>query len=314
MKAILINETGPVENLLYEDVAPPVLKDNEVLIEVKAIGINPVDYKVRKLEEVLHTISGEGYPAIIGWDIAGEVASKGSAVVDFKTGDRVFGMINFPGRGRAYADYVASPENHLAHIPEEISYESAAATTLAALTAVQALRGRINSNNSVLIHAGSGGVGHFAIQLAKHMGANTITTCSAKNRDFVKALGAKVHIDYNAQAFQETLYDMDYVLDCVGTEEVLLNSIKATKVGGTIISLPSPQFSEKVLAAAKEKDIDLSFILVESSGKDMKLLKSYLEEGIIKPHVSKTFTFEEMAQAHAHLETGRTVGKVVVKK
>lgn len=314
MKAILIHETGGIEQLVYEDVAPPAVSDNEVLVEVKAIGINPVDYKVRGNEAVLHAITGEGYPAILGWDIAGEVVATGSVVEGLKKGDRVFGMVNFPGRGKAYADYVAAPENQLALIPESIDYTAAAATTLAALTALQAFRGRIQQGDKVLIQAGSGGVGHFAIQLAKHMGAQVITTCSAKNRDFVKSLGADVHIDYQSQAYHETLSELDFVLDCVGGEQVILESLKVTKQGGQVISIPSPDFSETVLAAAKDKNIDLSFILVESSGTDMNQLSDHLEKGLLIPHVSHTFNFEEMNKAHTQQESGRTVGKIVISK
>jgi len=314
MKAILIHETGGIEKLVQEDVAPPTLSDNEVLVEVKAIGINPVDYKVRRNEAVLHAITGEGYPAILGWDIAGEVVATGSVVEGLKKGDRVFGMVNFPGRGKAYADYVAAPENHLTLIPDSVDYTAAAATTLAALTAFQAFRGRVQPGDKVLIQAGSGGVGHFAIQLAKNMGAQVITTCSAKNQDFVKSLGADIHIDYQTQAYHESISDVDFVLDCVGGEQIILESLKVTKQGGQVISIPSPEFSETVLAEAKKKNINLSFILVESNGADMNQLGDLLEKGLLKPHVSHTFTFEEMDKAHTQQESARTVGKIVVTK
>jgi len=314
MRAIVLHRTGDVEKLVYEDVIPPVLSDNEVLVEVKAIGINPIDYKVRKNEDVLHMIYGEDYPAVLGWDIAGVIVASGSSVVSLKKGDRVFGMINFPGRGKAYADYVAAPENHLAVIPESISYETAAATTLAALTALQVFKNRLHNGDKILILAGSGGVGHFAIQMAKAQGAHVITTCSAKNREFVMGLGADQHIDYHNEAIETLLSDMDMVLDCVGGEQYLLNAIEVTKSGGKIVSLPSPQFSEAVLAAAKAKELDLSFEMVESNGDDMNQLKVLLEEGKLKPHISHTFEFEEMRKAHTQLETGRTVGKIVITR
>lgn len=312
MKAIVIEKAGGVDVFQHKDVDAPTPKENEVLINVKAIGINPVDYKVRMIEEVLNMISGPGYPAVLGWDISGDVAAVGSRVDNFKVGDRVFGMVNFPGRGHAYAEQLVSPSDHIAHMPLGLSHKDAAATTLAALTALQVLKSRIGAADRVLIHAGSGGVGHFAIQIAKHMGAHVTTTCSAKNKDFVMGLGAHAHIDYRSEAFEEVAQDMDFVLDGVGGDEMVGKCIKAAKEGGNVVSLPSPQFSEKVHAAAKDKDINLEFILVESNGEDMNTLKEYLEHGVIKPHVSKTFTFDQMDKAHEQLESGRTVGKVVV--
>ena len=313
MRAIAIYETGSVDTLKYIEVEDPIPASNEVLISVNAIGINPVDYKVRMIEEVLHMICGEGYPAILGWDIAGTVESVGSEVTAFNKGDKVFGMVNFPGRGHAYAEKIVSPESHLALMPDDVSFEDAAATTLAALTALQVLETRVKSGDTILIHAGSGGVGHFAIQIAKHLGAKVITTCSEKNREFVLSLSADQHIDYKSQAFEEIVSDIDFILDSTGDEKVLLNSIKSSKRGGVIISIPSPQFSDAVLAAAEAKNIDLSFLLVQSSGKDMNTLRGYLESGVIKAHVSKVFIFEAMAQAHTQLESNRTVGKVVVR-
>jgi len=161
MKAIILEQAGGVENLITAEINQPSIKENEVLVEVKAIGINPVDYKVRANEEVLHMIYGPQRPAILGWDIAGVVVSLGSGVSNFQVGDRVFGMVNFVGAGQAYAEFVAAPVNHLAKIPAAVSFTDAAATTLAALTALQVLKGKVKKDDRVLIHAGSGGVGHF---------------------------------------------------------------------------------------------------------------------------------------------------------
>ncbi len=163
-----------------------------------------------------------------------------------------------------------------------------------------------------MIHAGSGGVGHFAIQIAKSLGAYVISTSSAKNKDFVMSLGADEHIDYQAQAFEEVVSDLDFVFDMFNGD-ILFNSVKVVKEGGAIVSLPTPEFSEEVQKLAKERGVNVSFHMVQSNGKDMNKLKGLLEQGILKPHVSKTFSFDEMAQAHQQLESGRTVGKVVVK-
>lgn len=228
MKAIVLEQAGGVENLLFKDVDKPVTKENEVLIEVKSISINPVDFKVRAYEEVIDMICGEERPVILGWDISGTVVAKGINVTKFEIGDKVFGMVNFPGRGNAYAEFVASPEDHLAKIPENVSFEHAAATTLAALTALQVLETRVKKDDRILIHAGSGGVGHFAIQIAKNLGAHVITTSSSKNKDFVMSLGADEHIDYRSQKFEDILSDIDFTFDMFNGD-ILFNSVKVVK-------------------------------------------------------------------------------------
>lgn len=311
MKAYILNEAGGVENLILSEVEQPSPKADEVLVEVKAISINPVDVKVRPVEKVLDMIVGADRPVILGWDIAGTVTVVGEDVTLFKPGDCVFGMVNFPGHGKCYAEYVAAPEAHLARMPGNISFEGAAATTLAALTALQVLQPRIKRGNRVLIHAGSGGVGHFAIQIAKHLGAHVVTTSSAKNRDFVISLGADEHIDYREQKFEEVASDIDFVLDGMGGE-VFKNSLKVVKDGGGIVSLPTFKFPEEVKAYAEQHNIDVSSVMVQSNGADMNTLKQLVETGSLKPHVSKTFPFAELADAHKQIETGRTVGKAVV--
>jgi NADPH:quinone reductase-like Zn-dependent oxidoreductase len=311
MKAYVLNEAGGVENLILSEIEQPSPKADEVLVEVKAISINPVDVKVRPVEEVLNMIVGADRPVILGWDIAGKVTAVGEDVTLFEPGDCVFGMVNFPGHGKCYAEYVAAPEAHLARMPENISFEGAAATTLAALTALQVLQPRIKRGDRVLIHAGSGGVGHFAIQIAKHLGATVVTTSSAKNRDFVTSLGADEHIDYREQKFEEVASDIDFVLDGMGGE-VLKNSLKVVKDGGGIVSLPTFKFPEEVKAYAEQHNIDVSSVMVQSNGADMNTLKQLVETESLKPHVSKTFPFAELADAHKQIETGRTVGKAVV--
>ena len=311
MKAIILKDTGAAENLVSKEIEQPKITDNEVLIKVKAISINPVDYKVRQNKDILTAIYGTQRPAILGWDIAGDIVTIGSNVTKFKEGDRVFGMINFPGAGNAYAEFVAASEAHLAKIPSQISYENAAASTLAALTALQVLKGRINKGDRVLIHAGSGGVGHFAIQIAKSFGAYVITTSSAKNKKFVMSLGADEHIDYRSQAFEEILTNIDFVFDMFNGE-ILFNSVKVIKKGGSIVSIPTPEFSEELLNFAKEKAVNILFHMVQSNGEDMLTIKNLMESGALKPHVSKTFPFVNIAQAHEQLESGRTVGKLVI--
>lgn len=313
MKAYVLNEAGPVENLILTEVEKPEIKADEVLIETKAISINPVDYKVRMVDEVITMIMGtEDRPVILGWDIAGTIVEVGDEVSDFDVGDKVFGMVNFPGNGKAYAEYVASPANHIALMPEKVSFEEATATTLAALTALQVLQPRVKRGDRVLIHAGAGGVGHFAIQIAKGLGAYIIATSSAENRDFIMSLGADEHIDYRQQKFEEVLSNIDFVVDGIGGE-VLENSLKVVKAGGKIVSLPTHQFPEDLQLAADKRKVELEFVLVQSSGEDMNTLKVMLEAGELKPHVSKIFPFEQMVDAHVQIESGRTVGKLIVK-
>lgn len=311
MKAIIIEAAGGIENFQYKDIAKPSIKENEVLIETKAISINPVDCKVRANEGLMTMIIGEKRPAILGWDVSGIVVAKGSKVDSFEIGDRVFGMVNFVGSGSAYAEFIAAPENQLAKIPENISLEEAAASTLAALTALQVLRPRVKKGDKVLIHAGAGGVGHFAIQIAKSLGAYVIATSSPQNKDFILGLGADQHIDYQTQKLKEVLSDLDFVFDMFNGD-ILLKSVSVVKNSGVIISLPTPEFSDEIMQLAKAKNVDVSFLMVQSNGEDMNAIKDLLAKGTVKAHVSKTFTFEEMGKAHTQVESGRTVGKVVV--
>ncbi len=177
---------------------------------------------------------------MLGWDISGTVIAGGKGVTQFNIGDDVFGMINFPGHARAYAQHVAAPAHHLALKPANISHEEAAAATLALLTVYQAMTKhvRITAGQRVLIHAAAGGVGHFAVQLAKHFGAYVIGTSSAANRDFVLSLGADEHVDYKTQRFEDVVHNVDFVLDTLGGENIV-RSLEVIRKGGDIISIPS---------------------------------------------------------------------------
>lgn len=313
MKAIILNEAGSVDNLHYIEASKPAIKNNEVLVKTISLSINPVDYKVRSSDGALNWILGADRPAIIGWDLSGTVVEVGKDVTDFKIGDAVFGMANFPGKGNAYAEFVAVPSTHLTLKPANISHQEAASATLAALTAWQTLvkKGNIKKGDKVLIHAASGGVGHYATQIAKHFGAYVIGTSSAKNRDFVLQNGADLHIDYTTENFQDIVSDVDFVLDTIGGDTIL-KSLEITKQGGTIVSIANSNISEDELEKAKAKEVNLSFLLVQSSGENMAQLAQLMEKGILKSHVSKTFSFDEMGEAHLYLEKGRTIGKIVV--
>ncbi|WP_316823069.1 NADP-dependent oxidoreductase [Pedobacter gandavensis] len=312
MKAIILKEAGSSANLYHTELPLPEIKENEVLVKVKAISVNPIDVKARANEGVLTWIFNEERPVILGWDISGAVSKTGSQLSDFKIGDEVFGMVNFFGQGKAYAEYVAVPANQLALKPADISHEEAAAATLAALTALQVLNhAKVSKGQKVLIHAASGGVGHYAVQLAKNIGAFVIGTSSAANKDFVLGLGADEHIDYTSERFEELVTDADFVLDTM-EGETLTRSIDAVKPGGMIISIPTGNFPQSDKDKAQERNVNLSELLVKSNGRDMKTIADLLEKGILKSHVSKTFDFKDMDKAHQSLETGRTKGKVVV--
>lgn len=313
MKAIILNEAGSVDNLQFVDIAKPTIENNEVLVRTISLSVNPVDYKVRSTNGALTWILGEERPAIIGWDLSGTIVEIGDAVTDFQIGDAVFGMANFPGKGNAYAEFVAVPSTHLTLKPANISHQEAASATLAALTAWQTLvkKGNVKRGQKVLIHAASGGVGHYATQIAKHFGAYVIGTSSAKNREFVLQNGVDKHIDYTTENFQELVADVDFVLDTIGGDTIL-QSLAITKKGGTIVTIANSNISNEELEKAKSKDVNLSFLLVQSSGDDMLQIAQLMEKGILKSHVSKTFSFDKMGEAHLHLEKGRTVGKIVV--
>lgn len=314
MKAIVLEEFGNTENLRYKEIPKPEIKAHEVLIKVRAISINPVDVKVRSRQAPLAEALIKYDPLILGWDVSGEVSAIGTGVTKFQVGDEVFGMINFVGHGKAYAEYVAAPEDQLARKPQNVSHVGAAASTLAALTAWQAFNsyGKLRPTDKVLIHAASGGVGHFAVQIAKHIGTYVIGTSSASNRDFVLSLGADEHIDYQNTPFEEVLSDIDFVLEAIGGSN-FQKSIQVLKPFGTIIGLPSGHTKEDELKAKEKQLHTCYFMAVYSSGADIQQIASLLEKGILKPHLSHVFEFEEMAKAHLQMESGRTVGKVVVK-
>jgi NADPH:quinone reductase-like Zn-dependent oxidoreductase len=310
MKAFILNGPGDTTHLQIQEIAIPEIADHEVLIRVKAISINPVDTKTRQGKGVYGRLKDQS-PLIIGWDVAGIVEKTGSSVTDFKLGDEVFGMINFPGHGKAYAEYVAAPASQIALKPRNISFEEAAASTLAALTAYQVLKiANVRSFQKVLIHAASGGVGHFAAQLAKHLGTYVIGTSSEKNRDFVLDLGVDEFIDYHGDQLDTIIGHVDFAFDAVGGDNIS-RSLPLVKRGGTLVSIPTGLTDEQKHMAA-DLDVNAFFYLVESNGEDMKELAQLLSRGILKPHVSKVFPFAQMGEAHLAVDSGRTVGKVVV--
>lgn len=311
MKAVILTEPGGVENLQLQEVETPRPKSDEVLVQVHALSINPVDIKTRK-GGALYASMKEQPPVILGWDISGVVVAAGSDVRRFKEGDAVFGMVNFPGHGRAYAEYVAAPEAHLALKPSAITHPQAAATTLAALTAWQVLfeQARLGKGQHVLVHAAAGGVGHFAVQLAKHHGAQVTGTASEANARFLQELGVDRHIDYRSQKFYEELKDVDVVLDPIGGETTE-HSLQVVRPGGTLVSIVGG-VKDHLKPTIEERQLQAKNYLVHSSGQDMEHLAALLQDGVLKPYISHHFPLEDIARAHGQIETGKTRGKVVV--
>ena len=312
MKAIVLRDFGGVENLVSSEVSIPDISDNEVLVKVKAFSINPVDIKTRMGKGVASRLKDHP-PMILGWDFSGIILDTGKSVISFKKTDEVFGLIKFPEPGKTYAEYVAAPESQLALKPVNISWEEAAAVPLAALTAWQILKEKagIKPGYNILIHSAAGGVGHYAIQMGSFLEAYVIGTASEKNRDFILSLGASEHLDYQKQRFEDVIKGMDFVLDTIGGDYID-RSLKVLGPGGKIISIPSGA-AEHV----KEKALAMGFIgepfSVRPNGENMKEIADLLENGIVKSFVSQTYGFDEVQTAHRQIETGKTVGKIVVK-
>ncbi|MGG1920259.1 NADP-dependent oxidoreductase [Chryseobacterium sp. NRRL B-14798] len=313
MKAVIVNEAGGVENLQFTEIDKPVIGNDEVLVKVVSVSINPVDVKSRAYERVLNWIFEEKRPVILGWDISGEVVETGKSVTDFKPGDEVFGMVNFFGKGNAYAEYVAAPAAHLALKPQNITHQQAAAASMAASTAYQALVdvAGIKKGSKVLVHAASGGVGHFAVQMAKYFGAYVIGISSGKNKEFVLSLGADEHIDYTTENFYEKVQDVDIVIDTL-QGKALSDSVDIVKENGIIITLPTPEIPEDIALRARQKKVNIEFMMVQSKKETAEAIAGLLKQEALKPFVYKTFPFEDIALAHLEVETSRVAGKVIV--
>jgi NADPH:quinone reductase-like Zn-dependent oxidoreductase len=315
MKAITLAGNGGTENLILTEIPTPEILENEVLVRVKAIGINPVDAFVRNHQFALEMFvkPQPGETVIIGWDISGVVEAVGKQVTQWKAGDEVFGMVNFRGHGKAYAEYVAAPADQLALKPANVSHEEAAAATLAALTAWQSLvtYGKVKAGEKVLIHGAGGGVGHYAVQIAKHLGAYVVGTGSAAKKDFILGLGADEFIDHTAVRFEDLVNDADVVVDPLFGDHIF-RSVDAVKERGRVIALLVPFTDEKLTSKVQEKKLYAHTLNVVSDGKDMRQLARLLESGEVRSHVSASYPFEELAKAHDAIETGKTLGKIVV--
>ncbi len=309
MKAVRIHQYGGPEVLSYEDAPRPEPASDEVLVRVHAVGINPVDWKTR--EGGMSGRYHDPFPLIVGWDISGVVEAAGDNVTRFKVGDEVFGMVNFPSIGSAYAEYVASPETHLALKPSNVDHIQAAAVPLAALTVWQALyeAGDLQAGQRLLILGASGGVGHLAVQIAKAKGAYVIGAASTSNLDFVKSLGADEVVDYTLDDFETQIQPVDMVFN-IATEALARHSLSLIKAGGTLISVAGRVDHEK--AAAHQ--VKAENILVHTSGDQMGQIADLMAAGQLKVVISDVFPLAEAGQAQELLQS-RSVrrGKIVLQ-
>ena len=282
-----------------------------MLIRIAASGINPVDYKTRRYGGNPRAV-GEP-PFILGWDVTGVVEETSRSLTRFAVGDRVFGMPRFPRLARAYAEYVTSPARQLALTPDALTDEQAAGLPLAGLTAWQALvdLAGVGDGDRILIHAAAGGVGHLAVQIAKARGAYVFGTARAAKHDFLRELGVDEPIDYTTTPWEQTLSDLDLVLDPIGTDDYGLRSLETLREDGLLIVVPGG-VSEAVVAAAREQSKRASGIQVEPDYCGLESLAALAEEGKLSVAIDETFPLAQASEAHQRLEDGRTQGKIVL--
>lgn len=331
MKAFVLDRYGKKQKLRAADVAEPEVGEDDVLIQVHATAVNLLDVKLRKGEFKL--ILPYRTPFVLGHDVAGVVIRVGSRVRQFKVGDEVYARPD-DFRIGTFAERIAIRQDSVAIKPGNITMEEAASIPLVGLTAWQALveKARLKKGQKVFIQAGSGGVGTFAIQLAKHLGATVATTTSAGNAALVKRLGADVIVDYRKDAFEDRLSGYDVVLNSQDGK-TLAKSLGVLKPGGSLISIsgpPDPQFAQDIKAPwlvkqalraisfstrrqARRLQVGYSFLFMKASGSQLRQITPLIESGAIRPVIDKVFSFESTNDALAYIESGRAKGKVVIK-
>jgi len=307
MKAIRIHNYGGPEVLKYEDAPRPEPQAGEVLVRVHAAGVNPIDWKVR--EGHMKDFWPHKFPLILGWDLSGVVEELGRGVSRFKIGNEVYSVPD-PTRNGAYADYIVVREAELALKPNSLHHIRAAAVPLAAVTAWQSLfdTAQLQPGQRVLIHAGSGGVGHFAVQLAKWKGAYVFATASTKNQDLLRELGVDEPIDYTQQRFEDVARNIDIVLDTIGGE-TQERSWSVLKKGGNLVSLVQPPSEEK----AKELGVRAAFVAGHPSGAQLVEIAKLIDSGELKPVIDRILPLSEVRRAHELSQSGHTRGKIVLR-
>ncbi|MER6763327.1 MULTISPECIES: NADP-dependent oxidoreductase [Amycolatopsis] len=313
MRAVTIREFGGPEALAVEQVGRPVPLPTEVLVRVRAAGINPVDWKTREGQGMAGM---QTFPLVLGWDVSGVVEEVGFGVTTLAKGDEVYAMPWFPRAAGGYAEYVTAPARQWARKPASIDHVHAAAVPLAALTAWQALvdTADVQAGQRVLITAAAGGVGHFAVQFARHLGAHVIATASAARHPWLKELGADETIDYTTTRFEEAVADVDVVIDLVGDaqDQTSTRSLQVLRPGGLLVAVPAG-VSPELAQSARAADVRVTPFLVEPDGAALTAIAGLIDAGEVVVEVEETFPLEQAAVAHARGEAGRTRGKLVLE-
>ncbi|MDA2803291.1 NADP-dependent oxidoreductase [Nocardiopsis suaedae] len=307
MRAISQDAHGGPEvlHLVEKEVPAPGL--GEVLVRVRAAGVNPTDYKHRSGRRFL----GDP-PYVLGWDVSGVVVAVGIGVTLYRPGDEVFGMLPYAYGAGSHAEYVTGPTRAFAPKPSSLDHVHAAAVPLAALTAWQALvdTADLKAGQKVLVHAAAGGVGHFAVQIAKARGARVVGTASARKHDFVKGLGADEVVDYTSQDFTEAVSDADAVLETVSPDNAL-RSLDSLKPGGIVVSI-LPTGTDRLASEAHKRGLRGAEMVVEHDQAGMRAVGALVDAGALRPEIAGVFPLEKAADAHREGETGRVQGKLVL--
>ena len=314
MKAIVYTKYGPPDVLQLKEVAKPTPKDNEVLVKVYAASINPMDWKFRSGEIFLvRLMTGLIKPKnnILGFDLAGEIESAGKGVKLFKKGDKVFGGGQ---RGGAYAEYICLPEENVAMKPSNMTYEEAAAVPIGAISALQFLRdlGNIQSGQKVLINGASGGVGTFAVQLAKYFGTEVTGVCSTTNLELVKSLGADLVIDYTKEDFTKNGQTYDIIFDTVGKNSFSRCKSSLMQNGIYLSIVPTLPLLLQMLLTLMIDSKKAKTMMMKPNAGDPIFLKELIETGKVKSVIDRTYPLEQTAEAHRYAEKGHAKGKVVI--
>lgn len=312
MRQVRYASFGEAEVLSLAEVAVPVPEDDQVLIRVAGAGLNPIDWKTRKgLGFVARQIEGM-LPWSPGFEVAGTIERAGDQVSNLMPGDRVMGLIGFPAGGGGYGEYVLARPDELAIVPEELDLVSAGAVPLAALTAWQALFevAELESGQKILIHAGAGGVGHFAVQFALERGAHVIATASDRNRDFLAELGVHEVIDYHTTDVVDECYGLDAVLDLVGGETGK-RSLKTLSDQGVLVTIPTVT-ADDIISHAETLGLRAHGMMVHPDAYHLDEIAELMEDGDVRVHIDQRFPLEEVVAAHRLLEGGHVRGKLVL--
>ena len=314
MRAVVQHAFGGPDVLRLDEVPRPEPLPTEVLVRVHAAGVNPVDWQTREGAGMARVLGQP--PFIPGWDVSGVVEEVGFGVSHLQPGDEVYGMPWFPRAAGAYAEFVTAPARQLALKPTSLSHEEAAAVPLAALTAWQALvdTADVQPGQRVLVHAAAGGVGHLAVQIAKHLGAHVTGTASAGRHEWLKGLGADELVDYRAVRFEDAVKDIDVVIDLISVhhDNTSLRSLDVLRPGGLLVAVPAG-VSPELRQAAESRGLRTSPFLVEPDGAALARIAALIDAGELRVEVEKVFTLDQATDAQTQGAKGRTRGKLVLR-